>query len=86
LTATEQRPGRSIELDQRRAYFSEAVQALVRRDKSKYGFNILGTLADFVKVASSDEVMVEIRASRGAAVCRRPVGRGCAWGDQLSER
>jgi chromosome segregation protein len=59
LTATEQRLRSLNELDQRRAYFSEAVQALVRRDKSKYGFNILGTLADFVKVASSDEVMVE---------------------------
>ena len=59
LTATEQRLRSLNELDQRRAYFSEAVQALVRRDKSKYGFNILGTLADFVKVASSDEVMIE---------------------------
>ena len=47
------------ELDQRRAYFSESVQAIVSEGQASNSFRILGTLADFVKVAPTDELLVE---------------------------
>jgi chromosome segregation protein len=59
LTATEHRLRSLTELDQRRAYFSEAVQALARRDQSKYPFKVLGTLADYVNVDAGDESIIE---------------------------
>jgi chromosome segregation protein len=63
LTATEHRLMSLNELDQRRAYFSEAVQALMNLprlpDHSLNGFKTLGTLADFVQVAPEHETMIE---------------------------
>lgn len=59
VTAAEQRRGSLVELDERRAYFSEAVQAIARRDRSKYPFRVLGTMADFVRVDSGDETIIE---------------------------
>lgn len=51
------------ELDQRHAYFSEAVQALMNLPNlphsSLNGFKTLGTLADFVQVAPEHETMIE---------------------------
>ncbi len=60
LTATEHRLKSLNELDQRRAYFSEAVQALVKRDPQANGFKMLGTLADFVHVSPEHEAMIEL--------------------------
>jgi chromosome segregation protein len=57
LTATEHRLISLNELDQRRAYFSEAVQALMNHTLN--GFKSLGTLADFVQVAPEHETMIE---------------------------
>jgi chromosome segregation protein len=63
LTATEHRLKSLNELDQRRAYFSEAVQALMnlphQPGASSNGFKTLGTLADFVQVAPEHETMIE---------------------------
>jgi chromosome segregation protein len=63
LTATEHRLMSLNELDQRRAYFSEAVQALMNLPHlpghSLNGFKTLGTLADFVQVAPEHEMMIE---------------------------
>jgi chromosome segregation protein len=63
LTATEHRLKSLNELDQRRAYFSEAVQALMnlphQPGTSLNGFKTLGTLADFVQVAPEHEMMIE---------------------------
>jgi len=56
MTAAEQRLKSLAEVDERRAYFSEAVQVLMKRS---FGFSTLGTLADFVKVAPEHEVMIE---------------------------
>lgn len=60
--ALEQRLKSLLELDDRRAYFSETVQALIRASENSSnvnGFNIIGTLADFIKVTPKDEAMVE---------------------------
>jgi chromosome segregation protein len=59
LTATEHRLKSLSELDQRRASFSEAVQALMMRDPQLNGFKTLGTLADFVQVTPEHEAMIE---------------------------
>jgi chromosome segregation protein len=63
LTATEHRLMSLNELDQRHAYFSEAVQALMNLPNLPHsplnGFKTLGTLADFVQVAPEHETMIE---------------------------
>jgi chromosome segregation protein len=61
LTATEHRLKSLVELDQRHAYFSGAVQMLLEPDAgtSERSFTTLGTLADHVNVAPGDESMIE---------------------------
>jgi chromosome segregation protein len=63
LTGAEQRLKSLVEVDERRAYFSEAVQALMKRSLQSAalsnGFSTLGTLADYVKVAPEHEAMIE---------------------------
>jgi len=68
LTATEHRLKSLMELDERRAYFSEAVQTVMHRSRGNGGvpaapparqFDTLGTLADFVCVAPEHEAMIE---------------------------
>lgn len=66
LTATEHRLKSLIELDERHACFSEAVQLLLNRaqnrdlnDGNPPPFRALGTLADFVRVAPEHEAMIE---------------------------
>ncbi len=59
LTGAEQRLKSLTQLDERRSYFSEAVQVLLKRSLSAEGFSTLGTLADFVKVAPENEAMIE---------------------------
>ena len=59
----EQRYKSLLELDEQRAYFSSAVQAISKEIKlagTAATFKILGTLADFVQVPSDQEKMVEI--------------------------
>ncbi len=63
FTTTDQRLKSLLELDEKRAYFSEPVQALMLASQqltSKSSFNIMGTLADQLKVKPQDEVIVEI--------------------------
>ena len=64
MTGAEQRLKSLVEVDERRAYFSEAVQALMNRSLQNAalsnGFSTLGTLADYVKVAPEHEAMIEI--------------------------
>ena len=57
LTAAEQRLKSLQELDERRTYFSEAVQLLMQNQQP--GFRTLGTLADFVQVAPEFETVIE---------------------------
>lgn len=57
LTAAEQRLKSLQELDERRTYFSEAVQLLMQNQQQ--GFRTLGTLADFVQVAPEFETVIE---------------------------
>ena len=59
LTATDHRLRSLNELDQRRAYFSESVQAIVKEGQSGQPFRVLGTLADFVRVSPEDELLIE---------------------------
>ncbi|HEY6402928.1 MAG TPA: AAA family ATPase, partial [Blastocatellia bacterium] len=63
MTAAEQRLKSLVEVDERRAYFSEAVQALMKHSLQSgalsNGFSTLGTLADYVKVAPEHEAMIE---------------------------
>src|SRR5499426_566573 len=63
MTGAEQRLKSLVEVDERRAYFSEAVQALMRHSlqnaASSNGFSTLGTLADYVRVAPEHEAMIE---------------------------
>jgi chromosome segregation ATPase len=61
LTATEHRLKSLVELDQRHAYFSGAVQMLLEPNAgaSERRFTTLGTLADHVNVAPGDESMIE---------------------------
>jgi chromosome segregation protein len=58
LTITEQRLKSLLELDERRTYFSEAVQLLMKQQHQR-GFRALGTLADFVQVAPEFETTIE---------------------------
>lgn len=63
LTATEQRLKSLRELDEKRAYFSEPVQAIIRASQDSSvpeKFNITSTLADYLKVNSYDEVIIEV--------------------------
>ncbi len=63
LTTVEQRRLSLLELDEKKSYFSEAVQAITRACKNKNGsapFKILGTLADFVAVNAEQEKIIEI--------------------------
>ena len=63
LTALDQRLKSLQELDERRANFSEPVQALIKAvkdDPETHNFSIIGTLADYIKVSSQDEVIVEV--------------------------
>jgi chromosome segregation protein len=63
FTTTDQRLKSLVELDEKRAYFSEPVQAVIQAsklDKKQYSFNVIGTLADQIKVKPQDEVIVEI--------------------------
>ncbi|MBI1763587.1 MAG: chromosome segregation protein SMC [Acidobacteria bacterium] len=57
LTTAEQRLKSLQELDERRTYFSEAVQLLMQNQQP--GFRTLGTLADFVQVAPEFETVIE---------------------------
>ncbi|HEV2666983.1 MAG TPA: hypothetical protein VG324_18830, partial [Blastocatellia bacterium] len=63
LTGAEQRLKSLVEVDERRSYFSEAVQALMRHSlqnaAQSNGFSTLGTLADYVRVAPEHEAMIE---------------------------
>ena len=65
LTAVEHRLRSLVELDERHAYFSEAVQLLLNRSRSDElsdsdnSFTTLGTLADHVHIAAEHEVMIE---------------------------
>jgi chromosome segregation ATPase len=60
LTAAEQRLKSLSEIDERRSYFSEAVQALMNHQHAgANGFHTLGTLADFVRVSPEHETMIE---------------------------
>jgi len=63
MTGAEQRLKSLVEVDERRSYFSEAVQALMRHSlqnaASSNGFSTLGTLADYVRVAPEHEAMIE---------------------------
>ncbi len=62
-TVAEQRLKSLAEVDERRAYFSEAVQVLMKHSlmsaAESNGFSTLGTLADYVKVAPEHEAMIE---------------------------
>ena len=62
-TGAEQRLKSLAEVEERRAYFSEAVQVLMKRSSitasESNGFSTLGTLADYVKVAPEHEAMIE---------------------------
>ncbi len=71
LSATEHRLRSLQELDQQRAYFSEAVQTLMRHSLQTNNpaaahsdetvkFHTLGTLSDFVHVAPEHETMIEL--------------------------
>jgi chromosome segregation protein len=63
MTGAEQRLKSLVEVDERRTYFSEAVQALMKHSLQNgalsNGFSTLGTLADYVKVAPEHEAMIE---------------------------
>ncbi|MBO0860907.1 MAG: hypothetical protein J2P21_20975, partial [Chloracidobacterium sp.] len=63
MTGAEQRLKSLIEVDERRTYFSEAVQALMKHSLQNAalsnGFSTLGTLADYVKVEPEHEAMIE---------------------------
>ncbi len=63
MTGAEQRLRSLVDVHERRAYFSEAVQILMKRSSHNNGqfneFSTLGTLADFVKVSPEFEEMIE---------------------------
>ena len=62
LTAAEQRLKSLQELDDQKAYYSEAVQAITKEIKNQNGnapFKILGTLADHITVKADLEKIVE---------------------------
>jgi chromosome segregation protein len=63
MTGAEERLKSLVEVEERRAYFSEAVQALMKHSLQNAalsnGFYTLGTLADYVNVAPEHEAMIE---------------------------
>jgi chromosome segregation protein len=62
-TAVEQRLKSLLELEERRAYFTAPVQAVLLESKKSgldKNFHIIGTLADFIKVNPQDEALVEV--------------------------
>jgi len=63
MTGAEQRLKSLVEVDERRTYFSEAVQALMKHSLQNAalsnGFSTLGTLADYVRVEPEHEAMIE---------------------------
>lgn len=59
LTVAEQRLRSLTQLDEQHSYFSEAVQALFSPKAQLQKFRTLGTLADFVKVSSEHEALLE---------------------------
>jgi chromosome segregation protein len=60
FTTTEQRMKSLGQIDQRKSYFSEAVQSLMKHaSQGANGFKTLGALADYVRVAPEHESMVE---------------------------
>lgn len=63
FTANDQRLKSLLELDERRAYFSEPVQAIMQASEEQSQaktFHIIGTLADYIKVKPQDEALVEV--------------------------
>ncbi len=62
FTTTDQRLKSLLELEEKRAYFSEPVQAIIQASQKagSKSFNITSTLADLVKVKSQDEALVEV--------------------------
>ncbi|MDX2033060.1 MAG: chromosome segregation protein SMC [Blastocatellia bacterium] len=59
LTGAEQRLGSLAQIDDRRTYFSESVQTVMKHSNNGGGFKALGTLADFVTVNPEHEAMIE---------------------------
>ncbi|MGE0100963.1 MAG: chromosome segregation protein SMC [Blastocatellales bacterium] len=60
LASVEHRLNSLHELDRQRAYYSEAVQALMKRDPALNGFKTLGTLADYVQVSPENETLIDV--------------------------
>jgi len=60
LASVEHRLNSLNELDRQRAYYSEAVQALMKRDPALNGFKTLGTLADYVQVSPENETLIDV--------------------------
>ncbi len=60
LASVEHRLHSLSELDRQRAYYSEAVQALMKRDPALNGFKTLGTLADYVQVSPENETLIDV--------------------------
>ncbi|QQS47714.1 MAG: chromosome segregation protein SMC [Acidobacteriota bacterium] len=60
LASVEHRLHSLSELDRQRAYYSEAVQALMKRDPALNGFKTLGTLADYVQVSPDNETLIDV--------------------------
>lgn len=60
LASVEHRLQSLHELDRQRAYYSEAVQALMKRDQNLNGFKTLGTLADYVQVSPENESLIDV--------------------------
>jgi chromosome segregation protein len=56
---TEDRLNSLTQLNEKQAYFSESVQKLLGDKKIQKEFNLLGTLADILNVAPSNETLVE---------------------------
>lgn len=59
LSAAEHRLKSLTQIDERRTYFSEAVQVLMKHGRQGNGFRTLGTLADFLHVSPEHETMIE---------------------------
>ncbi len=59
LTAAEQRLKSLQELDDQKAYYSEAVQAITKEIRNNAPFKILGTLADHINVKADLEKIIE---------------------------
>jgi chromosome segregation protein len=59
LLASDERLASLVELDQRHAYYSQAVQHLFEHAAQSNRFQLLGTLADFMHVSREQERLVE---------------------------